>query len=593
MTTRRTSAWSPPTLWAIAALTGAALLACGKTTRDPIDTTNGGSHVGAAGNTARGGAAGGRANNAGAGNSGTGAGGREAPPDCGITPSSQIPRLTSAEYDRTLRDLLGVTQLSAFEAKPPSAILPPDHPGDLNEQDWAAYLSLASAIAAQVMADPKLRPNFMACTPIGDGAACLRETIIRFGRRAFRRPLSEYELARFEKIVAQRGEITATGAPAEIAEVLLETFLASPSFLQRAEVSQADDGLGHFVLSSYEVASRLSYALWGSMPDEVLSNAADSGALVAKDQIRAQAERMLADPKARELVSAFHRAYMEMDTPQPWAGITKDPARFPGFDATALNAMREEADLFFDTLVFERRGTFTDLLNSPLAFVNAATAPLYGLDASKFGAALEEVTLDESQRPGFLTRIGFLSANSYADRTSPADRGGFILRQVLGTEVPPHPVDSVQIPAAPGFATNRERVVAETSAPVCTACHRLTDPFGFVLEAYDAVGQWQTAEADTGAPIDTVARVQIDDAEVDVRDPRELMLRLADSSSARETYVRHWVEWIYARAAQPTDDCLIDQLSLKLASDGYSVLDVLVDITQSEAFRLRTMEVSP
>jgi Protein of unknown function (DUF1595)/Protein of unknown function (DUF1587) len=178
-----------------------------------------------------------------------------------IAGTSQIPRLTNAQYDRTVRDLLGVTGLTASGNAAPSSILATDQAGSLTSLGWSSYQSVAEMIAAQVIADPTLKANFLKCTPSGDGTACLHDTILQFGRRAFRRPLADAEVSAFDAIVAQGAQITATGAPDEIAEALLYMFLISPSFLQRAETAEVSDGAGHFTLSR---RSRSCSTTWSS-----------------------------------------------------------------------------------------------------------------------------------------------------------------------------------------------------------------------------------------------------------------------------------------------------------------------------------------
>ena len=299
--------------------------------------------------------------------------------------TSQIPRLTNPQYDRTVRDLLGLTGLAAYNGLPaPSALLASDSAGPLTSLGWYSYLTVAQAIAAQVIADPTLRSRFLACTPDGDGTACLHDTIVTFGRRAFRRPLTASEVARFDKIVAARARITKTGAPLEVAEVLLQTFLApSPSFIQRSEVAtSSSDGQGRVALSAYEVASRLSYMLWGSAPDELLNQAADDGALLSREQIREQAVRMMADPRAAETLAAFHRYYIGADVISHWTSPPpKDATRFPAYTPAVAAAARAETDRFFQAVAFDQKGTFQDLLQSPQAFVTRETAPITGSTA--------------------------------------------------------------------------------------------------------------------------------------------------------------------------------------------------------------------
>jgi hypothetical protein len=516
---------------------------------------------------------------------------------CGVPGTSQIPRLTNAQYDRTVRDLLGVTGLAAYNALPPSAVLASDSTGPLTTLAWNSYLAVAQAIAAQVIADPTLRPRFLACTPVGDGADCLHDTIILFGRRAFRRPLTVAEVARFDKIVAARARITKTGAPSEVAEALLQTFLASPSFIQRSELSTSPAGQGRFTLSSYEVASRLSYMLWGSAPDELLNQAADADKLVSREQIRDQAVRMMADPRAAQTLSAFHRYYIGADTSWQWTSTpAKDAARFPSYSEAFIAAARAETDRFFTAVAFDQKGTFQDLLSSPQAFVTRETAPIYGLDGTRYGAGLSPVMLPAAERPGFLTRADFLASFATSDSSSPIRRGAFVMLRLLGVTLGTPPPTTGTPPLSPtdGFLTNRARTEALTAAPACATCHEtFINPPGFVLEAYDGIGARQTKDPSSGAPIDTAAIVVIDGANVPIRDPAELMSVLARSVQAQRTYASRLVSYAYGREQSPLDACTVDALTANITRGGYRIVDLLVDLTQTEAFKLRAREVTP
>jgi hypothetical protein len=522
------------------------------------------------------------------------AGASEPPLPCsdGIAPTSQLRRLTNEQYDRTVRDLVGVTALTEFGNAAPSSLLAPDHAGDLTEADWEGYMLAGEAIAAQVMGDAELRSHFIACTPTGDGSACLRDTVVAFGRRAFRRPLSETDVARFDAIIAEGAEITETGAPEEIAEVLLNTFLVSPSFLQRSEFSTEADGAGNFPLSAHELAARLSYTLWGSTPDSILNRAADAGELTTLEQIRAQAERMLADPRAREQVDAFHQDYLMMrgGAHWQWQNVQKDTSLYPLFTTGVASVLKQETLRFFDAVVFDEGGSFQDLFSSELGFVNADTAALYGLDPAQFGAELEPVTLDPDQRPGFLTRVGFLSAFSHYDSTAPILRGIFVTSRVLGIDVGP-PDPSVELPPpSQEFLTNRQRTEALTSLPACATCHSTyINPPGFVLEAYDTTGRWQTIDP-LGGPIDTIADVYIDGASVTVQSPVDLMRRLAASEDAQRAYVRRWLAHAYERPVHALDSCIEQELALELRDPAYSILSLLSDLTQTDPFRSRAPE---
>lgn len=519
-----------------------------------------------------------------------------APTDCttGVPPTSQIPRLTGSQYDRTIHELLGLTTLSASGEGSPSSLLAPDQSGSISDLGWSAYQLVGEKVAAQVMADPTLRANFMRCTPAPDDATCFHDTIVEFGRRAFRRPLAADEVAGFDALVAKGPQITEHGTGDEIAETLLYAFLVSPSFLQRAEMTEVADDDGHYVLSSYEVAQRLSYLLWGSAPDAVLDAAADAGELATPEQILAQAERMLADPRARDQVATFHRYYLGMGASTLWDGFDHDTARFPLFTKDLVPAMRAETERLFDSVVFDHDGEFRDLLLTGQAFVTAGTAPLYGLDPTSFGPELTEATLDASERPGFLTRLAFLSAFSYSDRTSPIRRGAFVNEKVIGFQVGSEPLGDTDPPLVsdPSLDTNRKQTEALTAGASCTGCHGpYVNPPGFVLEAFDAVGARQTVEATTGAPIDTAADVMVEEGEsVHVTSPIELMQAIAGSSQAQRRYASKWVSFAYGRENDPDDACTVEELSAKVRSGSYPILRLVADLTQPVSFRTRAVD---
>ncbi|MFZ5896068.1 MAG: DUF1592 domain-containing protein [Myxococcota bacterium] len=573
-------------------------------------SSNGGSNSSAAGNsaTSKGGATGSSAggngasgNNAsmGGANASAGSTGSSGNSACtpGIKATSQIARLTNAQYDRTIVDLLGVQSLKAANNVAPSTVLATDQAGGLTDLGWSSYKSVADLIASQVMSDANLKKNFIKCTPSGDGKACLHDTIVQFGRRAFRRPLTNDEVARFDAIVQNGASITQSGTFDQIAEALLYMFLISPSFLQRAEIAETTDSSGRFVLSSHEVASRLSYMLWGSIPDETLNQAADQGQLSTPAQILAQAQRMIKLDKARGRIADFHRYYLLMGTNTRWDTPTRDSSMFPAFTKSVIPSLIAETEMFFDHIVFTKTGTFQDLLQSPIGFVNAALAPLYGLSPSQFGSELKEVTLDAQQRPGFLTRVGFLNAYSSYNRTSPILRGAFITKQVLGIPIgaPPPGAEATELPASSAtLDTNRKQVDAQTSGGTCEGCHHnFINPPGFVMEAYNAVGSWQTVESGTKAPIDTVADVMLDGVPVRVTNPSELMAKIAASPTAQRRYAEKWVSFAYEREGEPLDSCTVNQLSAKITAGGYTVLNLITDLTQAEQFRVRAVEVTP
>jgi hypothetical protein len=503
----------------------------------------------------------------------------------GVAKTSQLPRLTRGQYDNTIRDLVGISGN-------PSSMLAPDSLGGVDQRAWDGYQGAAEAISNQVMADAAARAKVIPCTPAGDGAACAKQVIEQFGQRAFRRPLTAEESARFEALFTNRAQLTATGSFDEGMQLILEAFLLSPSFLTRAEIAEQPEGEA-YVLNGYEVASRLSYMLWGSMPDDTLFAAAKAGTLGSPAGILDQAQRMLADPKARAKVQGFHEKFAHMGEGTRWAAILRDPNLYPGFSDATVPVLTQETQRLFDYLVFEKGGTFKDLLTSTTAFVNATLAPIYGLDPSKYGSELVKVELDPATRPGVFTRAGFLTAYSLYDRPSAILRGAFIQKELLCAPIgaPPPGAESTPQPAV--GVTNRERTDAQTAADACAGCHHtLINPTGYAMEAYDAIGAYQTLEKATQAPVNTAATVRIGVNSVDVTGPADLMAAIASSPEGQRCYAQKWVEYAYERNVDVQDTCTVDTLAGNLTKDGYTVVQLITDLTQSPSFRLRAVEVT-
>lgn len=525
----------------------------------------------------------------GPGGPGTGAQGNPSVCVPGVPGTSQLPRLTRTQYDNTIRDLLNLqTQ--------PSSMLAPDTVGSVDKRAWDGYKLAAETLSAAALTDAAARARAIPCTPSGDGAACAKQLISELGARAFRRPLTPEETARFESLFTDRAALTAKGTFDEAAQLIIEAFLKSPSFLTRAEIAEVPEGQ-YFALNGYEVASRLSYMLWSSMPDDALFAAARDGQLSTSAAILTQAQRMLADPKAHSMVSAFHTDYAHMGPGTRWQGYSRDPALYPAFSDALVPTLSQETERLFDYLVFEKNGTFQDLLTSSVAFVNAGIAPIYGLDAAKYGADLTAVELDPGTRPGIFTRAGFLAANSLFNRSSAILRGAFVQKQLLCREIgaPPPGAESTPQPTE-GLTTNRARTDAQTSADACAGCHHtLINPTGFALEAFDAVGGYQTAEKDSGAAIDTNATVVLGATSVNVKGPGELMQAIAKSPEAQHCYAQKWVQYAYQRQLNSADACTVENMTTKLTKGGYTVANLITDLTQSQSFRLRAVgtEVAP
>lgn len=510
----------------------------------------------------------------------------------GVPATSQVPRLTNAQYERTVFDLLGVQA---------NGLLSAEQEGSINKTIWDSYVASAKSIAKTVMADPALKANFMTCTPAGDGTECLQSTIVDFGARAYRRPLTPDEIADFEEhILAKRADVTESNTPEQVAELILATFLQSPSFLQREELGEDTDADGNFILTSYEVASRLSYLLWGSMPDDELFLAAQNDQLKTKEQVLAQATRMLDDDKARFISREFHDKYVQLTDSQKadrWTATMKSTSLFPAFVPQVTGDMIMETQMLFDD-VFTSGGTFQDLFLTKTAFVTSRTAPIYGVTGN-FGETPTKTTLDDS-RPGFLTRIGFLAAFSNQERNNPIIRGAFITKDVLGVDpgAPDPNAANAALPTDASLDTLRKRVDVMTSAEGCSNCHKpFINPPGFVLEAFDASGAAQALDHTVvaeGAQLDTSADIMLSmyESPVRVENPAQLMAAIAAAPGAQRLYASKWVSYAFDRVLTGPDLCTVDALGAKLAAGGYSIKNLMTDLTQQNYFLTRAVEVT-
>ncbi len=530
--------------------------------------------------TAGNGVAGSAAASGAAGSSGDPRAGAAAPPGvcmAGVPPTSQVPRLLNRQYEAVVRDLLGVTGVGQ--------LLVADSDGPMTPDAWRIYQEAGAQIARDVLAGPN-RAKFIACDPAAAG--CMEQTITGFGRKAFRRPLTDAEVARFRKL----GQTTPAGSPDEVAETTLFAFLVSPSFLLVPELTATPHPSGKtFQLSAHEVATRLSFLLWGSVPDDALNAAADANMLQTREQILAQAKRMIAvRDKTGPLLASFHRDWVQMNNGNAhWWKVDHDPKTYPSYTADAKPSWQAELDAFFEDVAFSG-GSFQDLLLSNVAFVNKHNAAIYGLDPAKYGSDLTKVQLDAAQRPGFMTRAGFLSSYAGYDATSPILRGAFISVYMLGVNPGPPIPGATMMTVSGDFKTQRAYVEALTKPAACTGCHAIINPPGFALENYDGIGKWQTADPRGGA-IDasvTTATVNFGDGKsVQITSPGQLMQEIARTPKAKQLYAQAWVSYAYGREPNANDKCVVDQLDAKLSQNGYGILDLLADLTQADAFRVR------
>jgi uncharacterized protein DUF1592/uncharacterized protein DUF1588/uncharacterized protein DUF1585/uncharacterized protein DUF1595 len=507
----------------------------------------------------------------------------------GIPPTSQIPRMTRAQYDQVVNDLLGVTTLASASNGTPSSLLTEDSSGPLTDISWNGYLSAAEKVAGAVMASTTLKAKYISCDPTAagtTGTTCLTNTIKAFGRKAFRRPLTDTEVTSFMRF----NSLTPTHTGNDVAEAILYAFLASPSFISLPELGQTMDpnNAGALQLTSYEVATRLSFLIWNSVPDDMLSTAADNNQLTTAAQIRAQAARMLQSPKAAAIASTFHRMYANIANGTHWTN--NNTHTIGNFTSATYNDAMSELDAFFADVVVSG-GSFASLWTSPNAFVTKNTASIYGVTST--ATTPTKTALDATKRPGFLSRVGFLSTFAHDTTSSPILRGAFITQQVLAIPVgDPDPSFIGMQPMTGTFTTYRDAVTALTMNAPCNSCHtQKVNPPGFVMERYNAVGAWQDTDP-LGGAINSTADVILSTVPLvtkTLNNPSELMAEIAKAPNAQRHYAEKFVSFASGRSPNQNDTCIVDTLSTNMATPTYSVASMMADYTQADSFRLRTL----
>lgn len=420
-----------------------------------------------------------------------------------------VRRLNRVEYNHTVRDLLGV-------GSAPSDAFPPDDTGYgfdnigdvltlspllaekyLDAAETIADEALARELAAYSTTTPYQR-KILVCdhARLAHTNACAERIIRHLAPRAYRRPVTREELDSlkgFYQLALDSGDTFQVGI-----ELVIQALLVSPHFLFRIEEEQAPDNPEReYRVNNYEFASRLSYFLWSSMPDDELMACAGDGTLWNPRTLRDQVRRMLRDPRARSLAEDFGGQWLEV---RNLADADPDPELFPEFTDELRQAMAEETTLFFDSIVAEDRSVL-DFIDADYTFVNEPLAQLYGIDGI-VGPAFRRIPVNPEERGGILGQASVLTLTSHPTRTSPVLRGVWILKKVLAAPPPDPPpgVPPLEDAKVDGGATLREKLEVHRANASCASCHDRIDPLGFGLENYSPIGAWRTEES--GKPLD-------------------------------------------------------------------------------------------
>lgn len=510
--------------------------------------------------------------------------------DTVVLGSTPMRRLTNAEYANTVRDLFGAA-LPDLPEQPDDAVAEGNFenqaralgPSDVRVARWE---QAAMRLGRHAVTDPATRSHVLPCEPTApaEEADCGEAFIRHFGRLVMRRPLGDDEVARYHGFFeTQRAAIDFDAA----VELTVAALLQSPSFLYRLELPGEAEGDALVELGGYEVASRLSYFLWESMPDDVLLAAAEAGELSSADALEAQARRMLADARARATVGSFHRQWLHLDRVR---GEDKLPEVYPAWSGAVRDAAVEESRRFTEAVFFGEaggEGTLRDLLTSNAAWVNADLAAMYGVAAPAEGWARSD--LDPATRSGILSRTAFLAGHAHPKNGSPPLRGVFVIERFLCEPRPSPPADAdtspPDQPEGGGPYTNRQLFEQRTEPAACQGCHTRIDGFGFGFEHYDAAGLYR--ELDHGIAVDATGAVTGTDNDGAFDGAVELQQRLAESTEVHDCVTRQWFRYAWGRAPERADRCHVEALQEAfLASDG-DLRELLVHIVTRPEFRLR------
>ena len=430
--------------------------------------------------------------------------------------------------------------------------------------------------------DTPSRERLFVCRPAGpdDEEPCAREILGTLMRRAYRRPVTADDLAGpldFYRTARAGGDFDA-GIERALAAVLI-----NPEFLFRVELDPADAEPGEaYPISDLELASRLSFFLWSSIPDDELLDAAIRGELRRPDELERQTRRMLADPRSYNLATNFAGQWLQL---RNLAALSPNTRLYPDFDDNLRQAFREETERFFDSVVRDG-GAVADLLDADYTFLNERLAKHYGIP-SVYGTRMRRVELGEDSRRGGLLRHGsILSVTSYATRTSPVIRGVWVLSNVFGAPPPP-PLPNVPALEENEVAANlpmRERLAAHRANPVCANCHRTIDPVGFALENFDALGRWRDHEGDT-ASIDVSGGLP-GVGDFDGIEGLETGL-LSRPDLFAGTITEKLLTFALGRGVEHYDQPAVRRILRETEPEGYRLSSLIVGIVKSVPFQMR------
>jgi uncharacterized protein DUF1592/uncharacterized protein DUF1588/uncharacterized protein DUF1595/uncharacterized protein DUF1587/uncharacterized protein DUF1585 len=507
------------------------------------------------------------------------------------TPDQFLRRLTHSQYNNTVRDLVG-------DYSRPADRFPPEDfvngfKNQLRTQGMPPLLEEAYSAAAEKLALNAFRAGdvngLLPCKPTSASDVKCRDQFVQgFGLRAFRRPLSDVEVRRYAALFS--GQAAKTGQFLEGARVVVEAMLQSPKFLFHVE------GRSGARFRDYEVASRLAYFLWDTMPDRRLLEAAANGELRTAEGVERVARSMLDQPPAKQAIDEFFAEWLRFDRV---LGSVKDRRRYPEFTPELAAMMVQETRMLLDNLVWNN-GNFMEAFTAEYSFLNADLASLYGVPPPSGEFELVRFPAD-SRRSGLLGQASFLASNAGPVETSPTARGIFIREQLLCQHVPnPPPGVNTQVPEPTEDRplARRQRMQAHVENPTCASCHRLMDPIGFGLENYDAVGRWRDKEAiefETSGPKGkaTIKTIELPiDGKGEIAglansafsEPRAIGRLLGESRACQECVVKQLFRYAFGRVETAADRETVRNTVAAFRESRFKFKELLVALVRAPQF---------
>lgn len=501
-----------------------------------------------------------------------------------------IRRLTKSEYANTLHDLFGVDRSIAQEL--PDEVSGEGFLNSLSPLHSEQYLGIANAVLDQISApdgEPptEVQKRLFGKTPAAgeDARAAAKQVARALAKDAYRRPPTDAELEVLLSVYDLGRESQLTYP--ESLGLMLKAILVSPQFLFITPAKEIEAESKIVPVDDYQLASRLSYLLWSTMPDSVLFGLAENGKLHEPAVLREQVKRMLKDDRSRALFDGFG---------EQWLGLgdldsqTFDTEKFPLMTDAMRSAMVEEARLFFESIVRENRSVVS-FVESDYTFLNGTLATLYGLEKTVTGPEMRKVALTDANRGGILGMPAILATTSFPNRTSPVRRGVWVLEQVLGEHVPPPPANvpplEKQDQKKVANLTLRQRTELHVTNASCASCHKILDPIGFGLENFDAIGRWREQD-DTGGAIDAAGELP---GGKSFTTPRELKAIIAErKADLARNLTEKLLAYALCRPLEGYDEVVVDHLMETIAKDDYRMQTLITEVVTSYPFTQRRVK---